>query len=168
MTIAGRKGKFEQWLTDDGLTLVEGWARDGLSDEQIAANIGIAGRTYYEWQERFPQFAQAIKKGKAPVDYQVENALFKSATGYTVKVMKPMKLKEEKQKVGEGRIVTERVKYVEEEVYIPPQTAAQVFWLKNRRPDKWRDKPSIEDTTTLDRLDKLLEVAWNAAHTETS
>lgn len=128
-------------MTDDGLTLVEGWARDGLSDEQIAANIGIAGRTYYEWQERFPQFAQAIKKGKAPVDYQVENALFKSATGYTVKVMKPMKLREEKQKVGEGRIVTERVEYVEEEVYIPPQTAAQVFWLKNRRPDKWRDKP---------------------------
>lgn len=129
-------------MTDDGLTLVEGWARDGLSDEQIAANIGIACRTYYEWQERFPQFAQAIKKGKAPVNYQVENALFKSATGYTVKVMKPIKLKEEKQKVGEGRIVTERVEYVEEEVYIPPQTAAQVFWLKNRRPDRWRDKPN--------------------------
>ena len=154
-------------MTDDGLTLIEGWARDGLSDEQIAANIGIAGRTYYEWQERFPQFAQAIKKGKAPVDYQVENALFKSATGYTVKVMKPMKLKEEKQKVGEGRIVTERVEYVEEEVYIPPQTAAQVFWLKNRRPDKWRDKPAVEDNSTLEKLDKLLEEAWNAAHTET-
>lgn len=98
----------------------------------------------------------------------MENALFKSATGYTVKVMKPMKLKEEKQKVGEGRIVTERVEYVEEEVYIPPQTAAQVFWLKNRRPDKWRDKPSAEDIATGDKLDKLLEVAWNAAHTETS
>lgn len=56
---------------------------------------------------------------------------------------------------------------MDEEVYIPPQTAAQAFWLKNRRPDKWRDKPAVEDTTTLEKLDKLLEEAWNAAHTET-
>lgn len=128
----------------------------------------MAYSTFREWRDKFPAFSASLKKGKAPVDYKVENALYKSATGYTVTVKKPMKLKEEKQKVGEGKIVIERVEYVDEEVYIPPQTAAQVFWLKNRRPDKWRDKPSVEDTTTLDKLDKLLEEAWNAAHTETS
>ena len=142
--IAGRKGKYEEWLTEDGLTTVEGWARDGLTDEQIAHNIGIAGRTYYEWQERFPQFAQAIKKGKAPVDIQVENALLKRALGQIVKVKKPIKLKHKGQIPGKGLIEEERIEYAEEEIYIPPDTTAQIFWLKNRRPDKWRDKPSGE------------------------
>ena len=145
--IAGRKGKYEEWLTEDGLTTIEGWARDGLTDEQIAHNIGIAGRTYYEWQERFPQFAQAIKKGKAPVDIQVENALLKRALGQIVKVKKPIKLKHKGQIPGKGLIEEERIEYAEEEIYIPPDTTAQIFWLKNRRPDKWRDKPSGETDT---------------------
>lgn len=80
---------------------------------------------------------------------------------------KPIKVKEEKQKVGQGKIVTERIEYVEEEIYIPANTTAQIFWLKNRRPDKWREKPAVEDTSTLEKLDHLLEEAWNAAHTET-
>lgn len=76
------------------------------------------------------------------MDIEVENAMLKSALGYTVTVKKPIKVKEVKQKVGEGRIETERIEYAEEEVYIPPNSTAQIFWLKNRRPDKWRDKPN--------------------------
>lgn len=126
---------------------IEGWSRDGLTNEQLAANMGVTVKTFYEWQARFVEFREAIKRGKAPVDIQVENALLKSALGHTVKVKKPIKIKEIRQKVGEGRIETERIEYADEEVYIPPNSVAQIFWLKNRRPDKWRDKP---DANSMD------------------
>nr|DAG25293.1 MAG TPA: terminase small subunit [Caudoviricetes sp.] len=114
------KGKYEKWLKEDNLLLLEGWARDGLTDEQIAKNIGIGERTLYEWKEKYPQISQSLKKGKEVVDYQVENALLSSAL--------------------EGN------------------TTAQIFWLKNRRPDKWRDKQKEEtDKTALDKLDSILK-----------
>ena len=110
--------------------------------------MGIAPRTYYEWCVKFPQIAQAIKKGKAPVDIEVENALLKSALGYTVKVKKPIKVKEVKVKVGEGRIETERIEYAEEEVHIPPNTMAQIYWLNNRKPDRWRNRKAVDAEVT--------------------
>lgn len=97
------RGKFEYWRTADGRTLLEGWARDGLTDEQLAKNIGISAKTLYEWKNRFCEIREALKKGKEVVDYEVENALLDKALG--------------------------------------GDTTAQIFWLKNRRPDKWRDKP---------------------------
>ncbi len=83
----GRKGKFEEWLTDDGLTRLTGWARDGLTDEQIAANIGINRCTLYDWMKRYDNISNAIKKGKEPVDTQVENALLKRALGYDLSLI---------------------------------------------------------------------------------
>ncbi|MBO5958876.1 MAG: helix-turn-helix domain-containing protein [Lentisphaeria bacterium] len=128
----GRKGSSAEWLTDDGLVLVQGWARDGLTDEQIAKNIGIAPRTYYEWQERFPQFRQAIKKGKAPVDVQVENALLKRALGYEYE-----ETITEIEEVEEGR-QKKHIRRIKK--HMPPDVGAIVFWLKNRKPGRWRDK----------------------------
>lgn len=114
------KGKYEKWLKEENLLLLEGWARDGLTDEQIAKNIGIGERTLYEWKEKYPQISQSLKKGKEVVDYQVENALLSSA--------------------------------------LDGNTTAQIFWLKNRRPDKWRDKQKDEaDTTALEKLDNILD-----------
>ena len=137
---------YEEWLTPDGLLRLEGWARSGLVDTQIAKNIGIAVQTYYEWTRRFPSFAEAIKKGKAPVDIEVENALLKSALGGTVIVKKPVKIKTKRQLAGKGTIEEEHIEFIDEEVYIPPNTTAQIFWLKNRKPDKWRDKQEITST----------------------
>lgn len=136
-----RKSKADEWLTPDGLTRVKGWARDGLTDKQIAKNMGIGYSTFKEWLNLFPALSAAIKEGKAPVDIEVENALLNSALGHTVKIRKPIKLRTKKTLRDKGTIEEERIEYAEEEVYIPPQTAAQIFWLKNRRPDKWRDKP---------------------------
>jgi hypothetical protein len=161
--IAGRKGKFEEWLTEDGLTTVEGWARDGLTDEQIAHNIGIAERTFTDWKDRFPAISAALKKGKAPVDIQVENALLKRALGQIVKVKKPIKLKHKGQIPGKGLIEEERIEYAEEEVYIPPDTTAQIFWLKNRRPDKWRDKVEAAPEGNNVLLQSLLDLERQAA-----
>lgn len=95
--------KYQEWLTDDGLLLLEGWARDGLTDEQIAERIGISRSTLSEWKKKYSDISDALKKGKEVVDYQVENALLQKA--------------------------------------LSGDTTAIIFWLKNRRPDKWRDRP---------------------------
>ena len=136
-------GKFVDWLTDDGLLLVEGWARDGLSDKQISRNMGVAYSTLRVWMDKFPALSAAIKKGKAPVDYEIENALLKKARGYYVTVKKAVKVKTRKQLAGKGLIEEEHIEYVDDEMFIPPDTVAQIFWLKNRRPDKWRDKQEV-------------------------
>ena len=73
------KGKWQEWIEPDGLLLLEGWARDGLTDEQIAHNMGIGARTLYEWKNEYPQIAQTLKKTKEVVDRAVENALYKKA-----------------------------------------------------------------------------------------
>ncbi len=73
------KGRYEYWLTKDGQTLLEGWARDGLTDEQIAKNIKINISTLYDWKKKHPEISEALKKGKEVVDYEVENALLKAA-----------------------------------------------------------------------------------------
>lgn len=128
-----RPGLYENWITKDGLLSLEGWARDGLSDKQIAKNIGISVSTLCEWKNRFPELSEAIKRGKRPVDVQVENALYRSALGFKQTVKKPIKLR---RKDG-----SEFIEYGEEEVYIAPNITAQIFWLKNRKPEYWRDKP---------------------------
>ena len=157
------KGKYQEWLTPDGLLLLEGWARDGLSDEQIAHNIGIRTSTFYEWSNRFPEFAEAIKKKKALVDYEVENALHKRALGYKVTLKKPIKVKTKKQLKDKGLIEEEHIEYAEEEVYIPPDTAAQIFWLKNRRPDKWRDKQAAAEKEEIQDDGFLAALSGTAA-----
>ena len=138
---------------------IEGWARDGLTDEQICHNIGIHVATICEWKNRFPQLAEALKRGKAPVDQQVENALFRNAIGYDYEetITEIEELAGGKQKKHVRKIKKHK----------PPDTTAQIFWLKNRRPDKWRDKPiTAEDTTTMEKLDAMLaEVKSHAFNT---
>lgn len=123
------KGKYQRWLEPDGLLLLEGWARDGLTDEQIAHNMGITAKTLYVWKSAYGEICEALKKGKEIVDIQVENALLKRALGY--------EYMEERVEISEkdGRKVIQTTKTA------LPDTAAQIFWLKNRRPDRWRDKP---------------------------
>lgn len=126
-------GKIKEWITKDGLLLLESYARDGLTDDQIALKMGINRSTYYRWQTENKDFKDAIKRGKAPVDVVVENALYRSAIGFVKTIKRPVKLR---LKGG-----AEKIEYVDEEIYVPPMVTAQIFWLKNRRPDKWRDKP---------------------------
>lgn len=150
------KGRYEEWLTEDGLLLLEGWKRNGLTDEQIAHNIGINVATLYTWKNKYSEIDKVLKRGKEVVDLEVENALLKSALGYTVKVKKPIKVKTEKQLAGKGKIVEERIEYIEEEVHVPPSNTAQIFWLKNRKAENWRDKP-------VERVDKYEDDGLSAA-----
>lgn len=73
------KGKYHEWLEPDGLVLLKGWARDGLKDAQIAHNMGITTKTLYEWKRTYSDICEALKRGKEVVDYEVENALLKTA-----------------------------------------------------------------------------------------
>lgn len=138
---AGRKSLAAEWITEDGLILLEGWAREGLKDDDIANKIGISKSTFYEWKKKYQEFSDALKKGKAPVDFKVENQLLKSALGYFVTVKEPVKVRTKKQMKDKGTIEEEHIEYVDKEIYIPPSPICQFFWLKNRKSDRWRDKP---------------------------
>lgn len=151
-------------MTTDGLLRVKGWARDGLNDKQIAHNIGISRDTFYRWAREHSDFSDAIKEGKAPIDIEVENALLKSALGHTVKIRRAIKLRSKQQLKDRGTIEEEHIEYVDEEVYVPPQTVAQIYWLKNRLPSKWRDNPDESDNAeVLERLTELLAAQAEAA-----
>ena len=125
--------------------------------------MGVSYSTLCEWKDhRFPEILEALKKGKAPVDIEVENALFKRATGYTVTIKKPIKVKTKRQLKDKGTIEEEHIEFVEEEIYIAPDTTAQIYWLKNRRPDKWRDKQQTSAADTDDPLMAMLK-RWDDA-----
>jgi len=124
------KSKWETQIKDK-LILVEGWARNGLTDEQIAKNLGISKTTFYKYKKEHSELSELLKKGKEVIDIQVENALLKKALGYTYD--------EETTKNSDGNI---EIKIVSK--HVPGDTTAQIFWLKNRRPDKWRDKNVVE------------------------
>lgn len=79
MAKVGRKSKYDDFIDRKGLVLVEGWARDGLTDLQIAKNIGIQQSTFYDWKLKHAEFSEALKRSKDVADYEVENALFKKA-----------------------------------------------------------------------------------------
>lgn len=130
-------GKYETHVQDK-LILVEGWARDGLTDEQIAENLGIAKSTFYKYKEDHSEFSDALKKGKEISDYMVENALFKRALGYQYN-----EVTYEAIEFGETKLPAEKVKTVIKEM--AADTTAQIYWLKNRRPEKWRDKPDSDE-----------------------
>ena len=96
-------GKYKYWISKEGLLLLEGWSRDGLTDGQIASNMNISRSTLNEWKKKY---SDTLKKGKEIVDYEVENALLQSA--------------------------------------LKGNVTAQIFWLKNRKPNEWREKREVE------------------------
>lgn len=148
--------KIEEWLEDDKLILLEAWSRDGLAEEQIAKNMGICVKTLYNWKNNNLLILQALKKGKEVVDIEVENALYKKALGYNVPIKKAFKLKETLYENGKKIKETERIEYAEEEMHVPADTTAQIYWLKNRKPDKWRDK--VIDSENEEAINNASEI----------
>ena len=138
------KGKYQEWLKPEKLILIEGWARDGLTDEQIAKNIGISKQTFYDWKKKYADFSDSLKNGKEVIDIQVENSLLKRALGYEY---------EEVSEKFEGGILTER-KITKKQVV--PDTTAQIFWLKNRKPSVWRDKAQVDIDAEFSKVDELI------------
>lgn len=162
--------KFKYWINEVGITKIRGWAQQGLSDEQIAHNIDIHVSTLYDWKNKYPELNEAMKKGKEVVDLEVENALLKSALGQVTALKKVSKIVQfeddvlrvkRSQWVNEHKGLADYEKYtaeelndmailevptyevvdmMQEEQRVVPNPTAMIFWLKNRRPDLWRDK----------------------------
>ena len=137
------RGKFKEWLTEDGLKQIQSWFRDGLSDLQVAKNMGISKTTFYDWMNKYPAMSDTVKKGKQPVDFEVENALLKRALGYEIEETNTfITINSKGEKV-------QRVNKVKK--HIAPDATAAIFWLKNRRPDKWRKmNPAFKDKTEIE------------------
>lgn len=158
----GRKSDYHKYGWDEKLPKIKGWARDGLSNKQIAHNIGINEKTLYVWIKKYPEFGNALKVSKEVADYEVENALHKEATGYYYT---------EQNVSNTGEVV-------EVEKYARPKVSAQKYWLNNRQKGKWSsierkeisgpDGGPIETKSTnlenlsdeeLEKLEKILEKA---------
>jgi len=109
--------------------LAEAWASTGRTEDEIAEKLGVAKATITNWKNAHPDFLAALKRGKAEPDDRVEACLFARATGYdheAVKIFMPA-----------GAKAPVYAKYTEHTV---PDVTAQIFWLKNRRADRWRDR----------------------------
>lgn len=126
----GRPSVYETDIKDK-LALVQGWARNGLTNDQIAHNLGINRTTLYKYQQKYEDFANALKKGKEVVDFEVENALLKRALGYDY-----VEVKEE----IENGVVTKVTRTTK---HVSPDVGAAAFWLKNRKPTEWRDRKEV-------------------------
>lgn len=117
------------------LNMVLKWAKDGLSDKQIAMNLGIAYSTFREYRKMFPALSASLKEGKENANKQVENALFKKALGYKYEEETKELVKNE----DTGELELKVVKSVTKTVH--PDSTAIIFWLKNRMPNKWKSDP---------------------------
>lgn len=115
---------YEKMGISDKLGLIEGWKRDGLTDVQIAKNLGVGKNSVIKWKNDIPEFRDAIKKGKEVSDYELENALHKRAVGYYY---------EEETVTNQGDVVTVKK-------YEHANPTSLIFALKNRLPRKYRDK----------------------------
>lgn len=146
-----RISKYEEWEKNNELEskllLIEGWSRNGLTQQQIAKNLDINVDTLIEYKKKYTDFSDALKKGKEVVDIEVENALLKRALGYKYDEV-----------TYENGI---EVKRVTKEVQ--PDTTAQIFWLKNRKPKDWKDKQNSENTSddTNNRIIKISDLLNN-------
>lgn len=170
------KGKYLEWITVEGLALLSGWARDGLTDEQIAHNIGISRSTLNEWKKKYSDISDTLKRGKEVVDRQVENAMIKNAMGYDYEEVTygtVVMSSDEHANIVDAEVDVfnqqnpkatskERLRFIAsiprtKEVVIKrvtkhkaPETLAQIFWLKNRKPGQWRDKQEVEHSGGLE------------------
>lgn len=135
--MAGRKTLYDP---NNFPLLAEGYARNGLNDIQIAKNLGISKSVFYEYIEQYVEFRDALKRGRKPVDIEVENALLKRALGYDYEEKST-----EVDVSGQGsnaQAIPTKIKTTKK--HVPADVGAIAFWLKNRKKSEWKDRHSHE------------------------
>ena len=147
-----------EWLEEDNLMLLECWARDGYTFQDIANRIGISISTLRGWRVQYPEIDSALKKGREIIDYKVENALLKSALGYKTKEVKVTTT------IRFGKTV-ETIKEVTDKEQAPNVSAIQC-WLYNRLPNKW--KKNRDQLIELDDEDTKIQVTVTRASQSTT
>ena len=147
-----------EWLEEDNLMLLECWARDGYTFQDIANRIGISISTLRGWRVQYPDIDNALKKGREIIDYKVENALLKSALGYKTKEVKVTTT------IRFGKTV-ETIKEVTDKEQAPNVSAIQC-WLYNRLPHKW--KKNRDQLIELNEEDTKIQVTVTRASQSTT
>lgn len=126
----------------------------GATDKQLAEFFGVSESTIDNWKNEYPEFLGSIRAGKEIADMQVAKSFFQNAKGYVTKNLKPIR---KKVWDSEAERLVDEIEIVEEIVQHPPNTNAGIFWLKNRQPDKWKDKTEVETTQGQPDLSKLTD-----------
>ena len=136
----GRKSEYRIEYADQALKL----CLLGATDKELAEFFSVSEQTLNKWKKDYPEFLESLKKGKNIADANVASRLYNRAIGYSCKATKFA--------TSEGRI-TDSKEYIE---HYPPDTTAAIFWLKNRQPEKWRDKKEVDANVNLgDELEGL-------------
>lgn len=173
--MAGRKSKYESHV-ESRLFEIEHWARDGLIEEEICKRLGVGVSTFNEYKLKYLELTEALKKGREISDYEVEDALFKKATGYEFEEKTYLTYKMDSEEledfIGSQLILfnisnpeasqDERWAFIdslpkEKRVLtkvvtknVSPDATAAIFWLKNRKPHAWKDKQTIQHAGAVD------------------
>ena len=153
MAKAGRRSKYFTNVQPK-LDLIESWCRDGDIETTIIKKLSVGVSTFSEYKKKYKELREVLKKGKEEVDYAVENALLKRALGYTTK-----EIHETTDSMG-GVTVKEVTKEV------PPDTTAQIYWLKNRKKHKWKDKWEVTVASKEEKIDKYFSKLEEALKNE--
>lgn len=136
-------GRYERWLERHSLERVRRLAEEGYTLAEIAAELDTDEKTLRKWQKKHPELAEAIALGREGADFEVVRALYKKATGYNVALNKTYKLRKIDYDPDTGKKLREYEEIATgvDETYVPADLRAETFWLKNRQPDRWSDKP---------------------------
>ena len=146
------ESEVDKWLSDDNLLLLTAWARDGFTMEEIADKIGIARSSLSRWRKQYPQIENALSRGKEVVDYMVENALLKSALGFSYV--------ETKTYIGyPDKSGNRKTRKEVTETYVAPNVTACMAWLNNRKPDQW--KRNRDNVLTTEDKDNNITIIFN-------
>lgn len=139
--------QWKEWTQNkENLSVLTAWARAGYNDEEIADRIGISRSTLAAWKKKYESVSEALYAGKDFSNALVEHSLFQKTQGYEVTVKKPVKLKKTYyDETGRKEREEEVIEYAEETKYIEPDIKAIMFWLKNRKPDEWKEKVLEKD-----------------------
>lgn len=149
---AGRKPMWDEWISEDGLLVIKGWARDGFTNQEIAKNIGVSHTTFCDWENRFPEIVEALKNGRRPTIVEVEDTFFeKKLKGYFID--------EEISEVTKHPNGTKTEHRKKMRRWIPPDTTAMIFYLKCKKPKQYNDRLAItvDNEATNGKLDELIE-----------
>lgn len=144
--LGGRPSKYNDELHPK---LIKALMEQGKTIPEACEEMGISTSTYWLWSTEHERFSIAIKDAKEKADANVEESLYRLATGYIHRVEKPMIVGD-----GLGESHVETVEYTER---LPPNPTAMIFWLKNRKPKEWRDKQEI-GVTDKDGNDRSFSV----------
>lgn len=129
-------------LVEPRLDEIKAWARDGVIEEEIAKRLGIAYSTFRDYRDKNSALSLALKKSKEHYDNEVVDALHKNTLGGIVVLKTPIKLKRTIFENGKKVREEEYIEIADREEYIKADTTAQIYWLNNRQPEKWKAKPT--------------------------